>query len=110
SAVTVSFSDGATLNVPARSLAAGAGTSGPTPTPTNTQPAGATATPTRTPTQVTGATATATRTATATATTGTNRSAYTKIEAESYSSQVGTALEACSDVGGGQDVGWIGNG
>ena len=35
------------------------------------------------------------------------RSAYTQIEAESYNNQVGTQLEACTDTGAGQDVGYI---
>jgi hypothetical protein len=34
-------------------------------------------------------------------------SAYSRIEAEQYSEQFGTQTEACSDVGGGQDVGWL---
>jgi len=37
-------------------------------------------------------------------------SAFSTIQAESYSSQSGTQTEACSDTGGGQDVGWIANG
>ena len=37
-------------------------------------------------------------------------SAYSTIQAESSSAQSGTQLEATSDVGGGQDVGYIGNG
>lgn len=41
---------------------------------------------------------------------GSGASATSTIEAESYSAQSGTAAEACSDTGGGQDVGNIGNG
>ena len=37
-------------------------------------------------------------------------SAYSTIQAESYSAQSGTQSEACSDTGGGQDVGYISNG
>ena len=44
---------------------------------------------------------------TATATTVPTRSAFTQIEAESYNSQVGTQLEACTDTGAGQDVGFV---
>ncbi|MFL6073518.1 MAG: glycoside hydrolase family 16 protein [Mycobacteriales bacterium] len=36
--------------------------------------------------------------------------AYSTLQAESYGSQSGVAVEACSDTGGGQDVGWIANG
>jgi beta-glucanase (GH16 family) len=36
--------------------------------------------------------------------------AYSTIQAESFNAQSGTQTEACSDAGGGQDVGWIGNG
>ncbi|HEX6499175.1 MAG TPA: glycoside hydrolase family 16 protein [Micromonosporaceae bacterium] len=44
-----------------------------------------------------------------TPTTG-GRDAYSTIQAESYDAQSGTQTEACSDTGGGQDVGWIANG
>jgi hypothetical protein len=37
-------------------------------------------------------------------------SAYSTIQAESYSAQSGTTTEACSDTGGGSDVGYIANG
>ncbi|MFJ8272054.1 beta-1,3-glucanase family protein [Streptomyces sp. NPDC094154] len=37
-------------------------------------------------------------------------SAYSTIQAESYSAQSGTMTESCSDVGGGSDVGYISNG
>ncbi|GAA0665710.1 beta-1,3-glucanase family protein [Kitasatospora atroaurantiaca] len=37
-------------------------------------------------------------------------SAFTTIQAESFSAQSGTAVESCSDTGGGQDVGWLANG
>jgi hypothetical protein len=39
-----------------------------------------------------------------------NVSAYSTIQAESYSAQSGTSTEACSDSGGGSDVGYISNG
>ncbi|MEU5517031.1 beta-1,3-glucanase family protein [Streptomyces griseoaurantiacus] len=41
---------------------------------------------------------------------GGGTSAYATVQAESYSSQSGTQTEACSDSGGGQDVGYIGAG
>jgi acetylxylan esterase len=42
--------------------------------------------------------------------TGGSHDAYGTIQAESSNAQSGTQLEACADTGGGQDVGWIGNG
>ena len=36
--------------------------------------------------------------------------AYSTIQAESYNNQSGTQLEATTDTGGGQDMGWIANG
>ncbi|MEV4561437.1 beta-1,3-glucanase family protein [Kitasatospora sp. NPDC049285] len=45
----------------------------------------------------------------ATATGGTV-SAFGTIQAESYRAQSGTQTEACSDTGGGSDVGWLANG
>ncbi|MFH8388267.1 beta-1,3-glucanase family protein [Streptomyces sp. NPDC018036] len=39
-----------------------------------------------------------------------NVSAYSTIQAESYSAQSGTTTESCSDTGGGSDVGYIANG
>ena len=41
---------------------------------------------------------------------GTAISAYSTIQAASYSAHNGTQTEATSDTGGGQDVGWIDNG
>ncbi|MEY9968415.1 hypothetical protein ABIA33_006499 [Streptacidiphilus sp. MAP12-16] len=41
---------------------------------------------------------------------GAGTSAYSTIQAESYSSRSGTQTENTTDVGGGQDVGWIANG
>jgi hypothetical protein len=41
---------------------------------------------------------------------GATTSAYSTIQAESYSAQSGTSTESCSDSGGGTDVGWISNG
>jgi hypothetical protein len=73
-------------------------TATPTSTPNNTPTVALTNTPTRTPT------------ATPTATAGSGRSAYSQIEAESYTSQVGTRLEGCTDTGGGQDVAEVANG
>ncbi|GAB3164260.1 beta-1,3-glucanase family protein [Amycolatopsis stemonae] len=42
--------------------------------------------------------------------TGGGVSAYSTIQAESFSAQNGVQTEACSDTGGGVDVGWIANG
>ncbi|WP_157875765.1 beta-1,3-glucanase family protein, partial [Streptacidiphilus griseoplanus] len=36
--------------------------------------------------------------------------AFGTIQAESFSAQSGTSVEACSDTGGGSDVGWLANG
>jgi hypothetical protein len=36
--------------------------------------------------------------------------AYGTIQAEAFNAQQGTQTEACTDTGGGQDVGWIANG
>ncbi|MEU9078758.1 beta-1,3-glucanase family protein [Kitasatospora sp. NPDC048538] len=41
---------------------------------------------------------------------GGGTSAFGTIQAESYGSQSGTALETCGDTGGGRDVGWIADG
>ncbi|MFJ3794049.1 beta-1,3-glucanase family protein [Kitasatospora sp. NPDC090091] len=41
---------------------------------------------------------------------GGGTSAFGTIQAESYNSQSGTAVESCGDTGGGRDVGWISNG
>ncbi|GAA1793536.1 glycoside hydrolase family 16 protein [Planosporangium flavigriseum] len=38
------------------------------------------------------------------------RDAYSTIQAESFNAQSGTQTEATADTGGGEDVGWIGNG
>jgi hypothetical protein len=61
-------------------------TSGGGSTPTTTAPAPTTTTPTGT------------------------RSAYTTLQAESFSSQSGIQTEATTDVGGGQNIGFIANG
>ncbi|MFH8576598.1 beta-1,3-glucanase family protein [Streptomyces zaomyceticus] len=50
-----------------------------------------------------------TPTPTATATSG-GVSAFATIQAEAFNSQSGTQVEACSDTGGGSDVGWLSNG
>lgn len=39
-----------------------------------------------------------------------DRDAYTTLQAESFDAQSGTGTEPTSDAGGGDDVGWIGNG
>jgi Beta-1,3-glucanase/Carbohydrate binding module (family 6) len=59
-----------------------------------------------------GSTPTATPTATPTSTGGGGGSvsAFSTIQAESHTSNSGTQTEACSDTGGGQDVGYIANG
>jgi hypothetical protein len=56
------------------------------------------------------AVASASASASATAPSGGTVSAYSTIQAESYSSHNGTQTEACSDTGGGLDVGYIANG
>jgi beta-glucanase (GH16 family) len=38
------------------------------------------------------------------------RDAYGTIQAESFNQQSGAGVEACSDTGGGQDIGWLANG
>ncbi len=43
-------------------------------------------------------------------TTSSTRSAYSRIEAESFRAQSGTSTESTTDSGGGEDVGWIANG
>ncbi|MFD8643759.1 beta-1,3-glucanase family protein [Streptomyces zaomyceticus] len=50
-----------------------------------------------------------TPTPTASATSG-GVSAFATIQAEAFNSQSGTQVEACSDTGGGSDVGWLSNG
>ncbi|MFF5789935.1 beta-1,3-glucanase family protein [Streptomyces sp. NPDC012693] len=50
-----------------------------------------------------------TPTPTATATGG-GISAFSTIQAEAFTAQSGTQVEACSDTGGGSDVGWLSNG
>jgi beta-glucanase (GH16 family) len=37
-------------------------------------------------------------------------SAYSTIQAEAFSAQQGAAVEACTDTGGGQNIGWLANG
>lgn len=37
-------------------------------------------------------------------------SAFTTIQAETFGAQSGAGIEACSDTGGGSDVGWLSNG
>ncbi|MEV8098646.1 beta-1,3-glucanase family protein [Streptomyces sp. TLI_235] len=56
-----------------------------------------------------GSTPTPTATPTATATGGTG-SAFATIQAEAFAAQSGAQVEACSDTGGGSDVGWLANG
>ena len=68
-------------------MTTGGGSTTPTPTPT-------TASPTPTPT----------------ATGGGGGGATGTIQAETFNAQSGTATEATTDTGGGQDVGWIANG
>ena len=48
-------------------------------------------------------------TATAPGTSG-STSARTPIQAEGFAAQFGTSTEPTTDAGGGQDVGWVGNG
>ncbi len=74
-----------------------------TPPPTVTPIPTATPTPTVTPTPTLTVTPTPTVTPTVTPTAPGGRSAYSRIEAESYDAQSGTLTEATSDVGGGQN-------
>ncbi len=98
SAITVTFSDGKTMSVPANGSATeGAGGTTPTPTPTPTP----TATPTPTPTPT--ATPTPTPAPSAGAIPG-------KIEAESYAAMSGVQTEATTDTGGGLNVGYLDTG
>ncbi|MFD9129480.1 beta-1,3-glucanase family protein [Kitasatospora sp. NPDC059571] len=53
---------------------------------------------------------TPTPTATATGGGGGGGSAFSTIQAEAFSAQSGGASEACSDTGGGSDMGWLHNG
>ena len=109
SATTVRFSDGTTLTVPARSVAAttsDGATTNPTPTPTPTP----TVTPTPTPTSSPTPTTSPTPTPSPTPTTGTGVPATSRIQAEAYSAASGVDTQATSDVDGGQNVGWIANG
>lgn len=60
-----------------------------------------------------GGTTTTTSPSTTTTTTtppGGGRDAYATIQAESFNTQSGVAVEATSDTGGGQNIGWIANG
>lgn len=118
---TVRFSDGVTLDVPARSVASRTGdvvtTPPPTPTPTASPTPTSSPKPTATPTASPKPTATPTSspkpTATPTASPTprpTTVDATSRIEAEAFTSQSGTLTEPTSDVGGGSNVGWIGNG
>ena len=113
SAITVRFSNGVTLNVPARSVASSrGGTTNPTPTPTPTSTATPTPTPTRTatPTPTPTPTKTATPTPTPTTPSGSGTSAGTRIEAESYAAASAVDVEPTQDVDGGSNVGWLSNG
>ncbi|MER8188300.1 beta-1,3-glucanase family protein [Kitasatospora sp. NPDC094015] len=53
---------------------------------------------------------TPTPTATATVPPGGGTSAFASIQAEAFSAQSGGRAEACSDSGGGSDMGWLANG
>lgn len=113
SATTVRFSDGVTLAVPARSVAATTGdgsTTNPTPTPTPTVTPTPTPTATPTPTPTPKPTTSPTPTPSPTPTTGTGIPATSRIQAEAYSAASGVDTQATSDVDGGENVGWIANG
>lgn len=58
----------------------------------------------------TGGTTTGGTTTGGTTTGGTGGSAYSTIEAESFAQQSGVTVEACTDTGGGQDIGYLANG
>ncbi|MGH9210483.1 MAG: glycoside hydrolase family 16 protein [Acidimicrobiales bacterium] len=57
-----------------------------------------------------GGTTTTQPTTTTTSPPGGSRDAYATIQAESFDAQSGVAVEPTSDTGGGQNIGWIGNG
>jgi hypothetical protein len=113
--VTVTFSNGASLFVPAWSMATSNGvalsTGTPTRTPTPSNTPQFSATPTRTPTATTTVATfqppTSTATATATNNTG-GFNAYSVIRAEARTSASGVNFETCSE--GGQDATNLANG
>ncbi|GAA3157901.1 hypothetical protein GCM10010466_55820 [Planomonospora alba] len=116
SAVTVRFSDGQTLAVPARAMAwrgpAGSGTepgNGSGPRPTASPTASPTVSPTASPTPEPTATPTSTPKPTVTPTAG-GVDARSTIQAEDYQAQSGTVLEDTTDTGGGRNVGYIADG
>ena len=57
-----------------------------------------------------GSSPTPTATATPTGGGGGGGSAFATIQAEAYGAQSGAQVEACSDTGGGSDMGWLSNG
>ncbi|GAA1752116.1 glycosyl hydrolase [Luedemannella helvata] len=120
SALTVTFSNGATLSVPAgRTAASGAytwsggsagGGTSPTTGPATTGAPTTTAAPTpRTPTTAVPTTRPPTS-APVTTGSGTGRDAYATIQAESFNAQSGVVVEATSDTGGGQNIAYLANG
>lgn len=105
---TVTFSNGSSISVPARSTATSNCSGNVTPTPTPTT-GGPTPTPTTTgPTPT--ATATPTATSTPTPTPSTSVNPYNRVEAENYTSQSGVVKEATGDTGGGQNIAYLANG
>jgi carbohydrate binding protein with CBM6 domain len=107
---TATPSSGAGMSVDYVAAYTTATSSGSTPTPTPPPP---TPTPTPPPPTPTSTPPTPTPPSTAPppapAPSG-STSAGAPIQAEGFAAQFGTSTEATTDVGGGQDVGWIGNG
>jgi hypothetical protein len=77
---------------------------------TTTSSPGGPPTPTSTPTLTPTPTPTPTPTSTPTPSASGPRSASAQLQAEDFDDQSGIAVEPTTDLGGGQDVGWIGNG
>ncbi|WP_182876124.1 glycosyl hydrolase [Microbispora sp. H10670] len=96
SARVVTFSDGRTLTVPARSTATSAGTSSsPSPSPSASPSPSRSPSPSPTPSP---------------SPSSGGVDARSTIQAEAYQAQSGTQVEATQDAGGGQNVAYIGNG
>ncbi len=106
STITVTFSNGVKLTVPARSVASSAGGANPTPTPTATP----TPAPTPTPSPTTTPSPTPTPTPSPTPTPGTSIPATSRIQAEAYTAATAVAVEPTEDLDGGSNVGWLSNG
>ncbi|GAA1822079.1 hypothetical protein GCM10009682_47920 [Luedemannella flava] len=119
SALTVTFSNGTTLSVPAgRTVTSGAytwsgGNAGGGTNPTTGAPTTSTRPTTAAPTTAVTTTRTTTTrppTSAPVTTTAAGRDAYATIQAESFNAQSGVVLENTSDTGGGQNIAYLANG